>query len=180
LTSESRHDGFRHSSSINGLDERFRTLRHLTNHWNRPATPRAYYWYLTFEMSPQLRSLVQQCQEAISYPYYDLVAENDLHLTLDRIAFEGDVSPTQLSVIEAAAIRACGEIMPFDVSIGSLGGTPGALGFSATPSEPIRHLRDALRDATLSVHPDAPIKGGKFHPHVTIAYCNSADIPPSR
>ncbi|MEQ4723817.1 2'-5' RNA ligase family protein [Nonomuraea sp. B19D2] len=178
--SEPRREILPNSFNNDGLDERFRRLRYLANHWNRSATPRTYYWYLTFEPSPQLQSLVKQCQAAISFPYYDLIPESDLHLTLDRIAFEDDITPTQLRSIEAAAIHACAQITPFDISIGSLGGTPGALGFSASPSEPIRHLRDALREATLSVHPKAPIKDAKFHPHLTIAYCNSADIPAAR
>ncbi|GAA3203961.1 2'-5' RNA ligase family protein [Nonomuraea helvata] len=175
--SEPCHDDFRNSSNVDGVNERFRTLRYLTNHWDRPAAPRAYYWYLTFEASPQLRPLVKQCQEAISFPYYDLIPESGLHLTLDRIALEREVTSTQLRLIEAAAMRACREIAPFNISIDSLGGTPGALGFSASPGGPIRNLREILREATLSVHPDAPIKDSKFNPHVTIAYCNTADIP---
>ena len=73
-------------------------------------------------MSPQLQSLVKQCQEAIAFPYYDLIPESDLHLTRDRIAFEGDMPSDRLHRIEVAAMRACGEITPFDIAIGSLGG----------------------------------------------------------
>jgi len=35
-------------------------------------SPRAYYWYLTFEDSRELRSLVSDFQERIVFPYYDL------------------------------------------------------------------------------------------------------------
>ncbi|MFI6501109.1 2'-5' RNA ligase family protein [Nonomuraea typhae] len=160
--------------STNG--ERFRKLQSLTNHWRRPATPRAYYWYLTFDIPPHLRSLVRRCQEAISFPYYDLLADSDLHLTLDRIAFEGNITLDQLNSIKAAAINACEEIPPLNITIGSLGGTSGAIGFSASPIGKIRHLRDTLREATLSIYPDAPIKDSEFHPHVTIAYCNASDV----
>ncbi|WP_219461755.1 2'-5' RNA ligase family protein [Nonomuraea rhizosphaerae] len=178
--SKPSHSSVRDSSGTDGVHERFRTLRHLTNHWDRPATPRTYYWYLTFETSPQLRSLVERCRRAIPFPCHDFTPTNDLHLTLDRIAIEGDMTPDQLSSIEASATQACRDVSPFDISIGSLSGTPGALGFSATPGEPIRHLRDTLREATLSVHPEAPTKNSDLHPHVTIAYCNSAGIRAAR
>jgi 2'-5' RNA ligase len=159
------------------LDERFRKLKFLTDHWSRPAGPRAYYWYLSFGMSPQLRFLVKQCQELIAFPYYDLIPESGLHLTLDRVAYEGEVTPAHLRSIEAAATRALQDMAPFEISIGSLGGTSGALGFSASPATAIECVRDVLREATLSVYPNAPIKTSEFSPHVTVAYCNSARIP---
>jgi 2'-5' RNA ligase len=166
--------------SANTLSEelqRFRNIRWLTNHWARPVGPRAYYWYLTFEHFSDLHVLAERCQRAISFPHYDLTPPNDLHLTLDRIAFEDDVTRNDLSAIEAAAARACQKVAPFDITIGALGGTPGAIGFTAYPDGPIRYLRDELRGATLSVHPSAPIKHSSFHPHVAIAYCNSDDVP---
>ena len=157
--------------------ERFRNIRWLTNHWARPVGPRAYYWYLTFERFPDLHSLAEQCQRAISFPHYDLTPSSGLHLTLDRIAFEDDVTGNDLSAVEAAAGRVCHAMEPFEVTIGALGGTSGAIGFTAYPERPIRHLRDTLRGATLSAHPSAPIKQSAFHPHVAIAYCNSDDVP---
>jgi 2'-5' RNA ligase len=157
--------------------ERFRNIRWLTNHWARPVGPRAFYWYLTFDRSADLHSLAERCQRAISFPHYDLTPPSDLHLTLDRIGFEDDVTRNDLSAIEAAATRACQRVTPFDITIGALGGTPGAIGFMAYPELPIRTLRDELRGATLSVHPSAPIKHSAFHPHVAIAYCNSDDVP---
>jgi 2'-5' RNA ligase len=163
-------------TDLEGLD-RFRSIRWLHNHWSRPIGPKAYYWYLTFEGHPDLLSLAEECQKAIAFPYYDLTPPRDLHLTLDRIAFSGDVTPDQLKDIESAAIRACTVVPPFAVTIGSLGGTRGAIGFTASPARPVRDLRDALRAATLSVYPDAPIRGSDFHPHVAIAYANSDNVP---
>lgn len=156
--------------------ERFRNIRRLHNHWSRPVNPRSYYWYLTFEDCPELHSLATECQQEISFPYYDLTPVHDLHLTLDRIAFDGDITPGRLGDIEAAAVRACAKIPPFDITIGSLGGTPGAIGFTAYPAQPIRELRDTFRAVTLSSYPDAPVRGSAFHPHVAIAYANSDNI----
>ena len=157
--------------------EHFRTIQWLHNHWARPAGPRAYYWYLTFESSPALHSLARECQDAIAFPYYDLTPVPGLHLTLDRIAFDGAITPDQLAAIEAAAADACRTLAPFPVTVGALGGTRGAIGFTAFPVQPVRDLRDALRAATLSVCPQAPVRRSEFHPHVAIAYANSDGIP---
>lgn len=157
--------------------ERFRNIRQLHNHWSRPIGQQAYYWYLTFESYPELHSVARECQEAISFPYYDLTTPRELHLTLDRVAFADQITPDRLGAIEAAAMRACAEIPPFDITIGCLGGTAGAIGFTAYPTRPIRELRDALRAATLSVCPSAPVRRPDFHPHVAIAYANSDNVP---
>jgi len=157
--------------------ERFRAIRWLHDHWARPAGPRAYYWYLTFGNSPALHALAGECQQAIAFPYYDLTPVPGLHLTLDRIAFDGDITPDQLAAVEAAAADACRTVAPFAVTVGALGGTRGAIGFTACPARPVRDLRDALRAATLSVCPQAPVRGAEFHPHVAIAYANSDGIP---
>jgi 2'-5' RNA ligase len=157
--------------------ESFRRTRLLRNHWSRPPGPRSYYWYLTFEQSPGLHSLVAECQRAISFPYYDPVPVHDLHLTLDRIAFEGQVTRAQLDRIEIAARKSCEKVPPFDITIGRLSGTPGAVGFTAFPNGPISDLRSTLRGATLSAYPEAPVRDVPFHPHLTIAYSNSDDVP---
>jgi 2'-5' RNA ligase len=156
---------------------RFRNIRLLHNHWSRPIGPRSYYWYLTFEDSAELHHLAAECQEAIAFPYYDLTPLRDLHLTLDRIAFEDRITSSQLTGVEAAATRACQKIQPFDITIGTLGGTPGAIGLTAFPAPPLQELRDTFRAATLSAYPDAPVGRSGFHPHVTIAYANSDGVP---
>lgn len=81
--------------------ESFRNIRWLRNHWSRPVGPRSYYWYLTFEDSFELHNVTKKCQEAIAFPYYDLTAPRDLHLTLDRIAFEDDITRDQLDAIKS-------------------------------------------------------------------------------
>jgi 2'-5' RNA ligase len=156
--------------------ERFRGIRRLHNHWSQPAGHPAYFWYLTFENSMQLHCLARECQKAINFPYYDLTPVNDLHLTIDRVAFDGDITHSRLADIEAAAKRACRKLPSFEVTIGALGGTAGAIGFTAFPAQPVQALRDTLRAATLSVFPEAPVTRSDFHPHVTIAYANS-DAP---
>jgi len=157
--------------------ERFRSIRWLHDHWSRSALPRAYYWYLNFERCADLQSLARRCQESVSFQYYDLTPPHELHLTLGRIAFEDDVSAGALADITAAAIRACQQMQAFEVTIGPLGGTPGAIGFSVSPREPLKRLRDELRAATLSVYPQAPVSRDDFHAHVAIAYANCDNVP---
>jgi 2'-5' RNA ligase len=157
--------------------EHFQNIRLLHNHWSRPIGPRSYYWYLTFEDSAELRNLAANCQEAIAFPYYDLTPLPDLHLTLDRIAYADNIAHSQLAAIEVAAARASRQIEPFDITIGALGGTAGAIGFAAFPASALWALRDMFRAATLSVYPEAPVGRSRFHPHVTIAYANSDGIP---
>jgi 2'-5' RNA ligase len=155
----------------------FHEFQSLRNHWARPVGPRGYYWYLTFDGYPELYTLVMQCQQAIAFPYYDLTPLHELHLTIDRIGYADDLKPGQLAVIEHAATRACQKVPPLTLTIGSLGGSRGAVGFSALPAEPIRSLRDTLRAATVSVYPEAPVDRSEFYPHITIAYSNSEGIP---
>lgn len=152
-------------------------VQRLTNHWARPASPRTYYWFLTFDNQPALHRLVQRCQASLAFPHYDLTAPNALHMTLERIAFEGEISQNQLTAVRAAAARACSAIAPIEFTVGRIGGTPGAIGFSAYPAGPIRELRNALRTATQLAYPDARLRPPDLTPHVTIAYCNDADAP---
>src|SRR5580658_3168253 len=131
----------------------FRSIRSLRDHWSRPAGPPAYYWYLTFENTPELRALASEYQDSAAYPYYDRTPLRDLHLTLGRIASVHDVTPDQISAIESAALEACKDTPCFDVSAGGLGGTPGAIGLNICPVQPVRELRDILHAATLPVCP---------------------------
>jgi 2'-5' RNA ligase len=121
-----------------------------------------------------LHALTAECQKAIAFPYYDLTPARGLHLTIDRVAFDGDITRRQITGVETAAAHACQGVPPFK---GALGGTSGAVGFTAFPAKPIQELRDKLRTAALSVFPEAPVMRSDFHPHVAIAYANSDDIP---
>lgn len=154
--------------------DRFRGIVQLRNHWARPQRPRTYYWYLTFEDCALLRDLINRCRSILNLPYYDPTPADDLHVTIDRAMPAEDVPPDKLHAIEAVARAACRSIRPFDVSIGAIGGTASAIGFRVVPDAPIRHLRDVVRNATLSVDPNAPVKDDStFRPHMAIAYSNS-------
>jgi 2'-5' RNA ligase len=160
-----------------GAPGAFASTALLRNHWSGPARPRAYYWYLLFAGATEARALAARCQQAIAFPYYDQVPPPGLHMTLDRIGTEAGVTTAQLSSIEAGARRACQAIPPFRIMLGPVEGSPGAVGFMAAPVGRIDQLRDALRGATLSACPDAPVMREAPPPHVTIAYANTDDVP---
>lgn len=160
-----------------GPAERFGQLDRLHNHWSRPGGRGSWQWYLTFEDCPELRALAARCQAAVAFPYYDLIPLDGLHLTLGRIAGVDEITAGQVAEVAAAAARACRALTPFDISIGRLGGTAGALGFAVDPAAQLRRLRGTLYEATRSVVPDVRPPGPEFAPHVSIAYCNTDGIP---
>jgi 2'-5' RNA ligase len=160
-----------------GETEPFGGIRLLGNHWSGPARPRAYYWYLTFASAPEVCNLAARCQEALAFPYYDPVPPHGLHMTLDQIAPEDGITTAQLNSVGDAARLACQAVPPFRISLGKLSGTTGAVGFTVTPAARIRELRDALRAATLSACPGAPVTRYEIAPHVTIAYGNTDNVP---
>jgi len=148
----------------------------LRNHWTRPLGPLGYYWFLTFEESPQLHSLVKKCQALIDFPYYDLTPPESLHLTLDRIAYNEKITRDKLGSIEAAARHACRSIAPFDITVDRLSCVRSAIALNVSSAQLVRDLRGTLRSATLSVEPNAQIQGSESNPHITISYSNSDGI----
>ncbi len=164
-------------AAVASAADRFRQLDRLHNHWARRGERRSWQWYLTFEDCPGLRVLAARCQAAVAFPYYDPVPLDGLHLTLGRIAPVNEITAGQVEAIAAAASRACAAVAPFDITIGGLGGTAGALGFAVEAAEHLGRLRDTLRAATCSAVPGVSPMGPQFEPHVSIAYCNTDGVP---
>jgi hypothetical protein len=117
-----------------------------------------YYWFLTFEHATDLHALTEECQQVISVEHFNLVPAGGLHLTLDRIARDGECTPQQLGSIASAARRACRNRSPFIIRLERASNLHGAIGFDVEPVASFRSLRNTLRTATLSVYPEAPIK----------------------
>src|SRR4051794_16598796 len=155
----------------------FSGISTTVNHWNRPGWHpgrSAYYWYLTFENCPALQSMVRRCQEVVEQnPAFDLVAVNDVHMTLDRIAWADETSDDVIDSVEHEAAATVRRFPAFRVTVGPLSGSPGALSFSAAPFEPLNRLRLTLTGATRSII-DSVAPAPAFRPHVGIAYCNTA------
>lgn len=159
----------------------FTGLERMTNHWNRAAWwpgRQAYYWYLTFSSNVDLRSLSEHCQSALKAPHFDFVPIGDLHMTIDRIGFDDAIRPDELNAVAVAATHECQRLAPFDMLIGPLAGSAGAISFSAAPLEPILEVREALQAATAKVRKRSEFAKDNFRPHVGIAYCNT-EVPTS-
>lgn len=132
--------------------------------------PLGYYWFLTFEHASGLHALTKTCQRAIDPAFFDATPVDGLHLTLDRIAYDGASTPGQRASIAAAARLVCGDQAPVTLTFDRVTNLRGAVGFAVLPAESVRSLRDTLRAATLSVFPEAQVKDSSSLPHVTIAY----------
>ncbi|MGW4364125.1 2'-5' RNA ligase family protein [Nocardia takedensis] len=132
--------------------------------------PLGHYWFLTFEHAPELHALTKTCQQSIDPAYFDATPVDGLHLTLDRIAYDGASTPEQRASIAEAARRVCSDQAALTLTFEQLTNLRGAVGFVVSPAESVRILRDSLRAATLSVFPDARVKDSSSPPHVTIAY----------
>jgi 2'-5' RNA ligase len=153
----------------------------LRNHWTRPLGPLGYYWFLTFENSPELAALVNECQPSIDFPYYDLTPQSKLHLTLGKIAHHVEISRHQLHEVAEFAARTCNGIAPFEVSIKRLSGVRSAVAFEVHPTTKVEELRNRLKSATESIIPrKAHLDSHPHPPHITIAYSNADGVSAER
>lgn len=158
----------------------FSSLSRMKNHWNRAGWwpgRCGYYWYLTFESDSQLHALAAQCQKELRAPYFDLVPTADLHMTLERVAFEEEIREEDLVAVELAGSEFCRALAPFSIEVGPLAGSAGAVSFTVSPRGRLAELRQALDDATTRAFPRRGLpENPNFRPHVGVAYCN-ADTP---
>ena len=153
-------------------------VRSLRNHWTRPLGALGYYWFLTFEESPELHALVQKCQGAMDFPFFDLSPVDSLHLTIDRVARTGAVSADQLESIASSAVHSCRAVPSFELSIDRLSCVPSAVALDVSPVRDVQVLRETLRAATLSACPDMELGDPKPNPpHISIAYANADGVP---
>lgn len=149
----------------------------MVNHWDRPGWRpgrTAYYWYLAFGDQPEVRALAGRCQDVVAAPYFDLVDESELHMTLERVAFVEDIGPAELHKIRRIADDLLTEFAALNVTIGPLAGSTGALSFSAEPRDRLDELRSLLVMANQRTGVPTNSEATSFRPHVGIAYCNRA------
>ncbi|MBF6080079.1 2'-5' RNA ligase family protein [Nocardia cyriacigeorgica] len=132
--------------------------------------PLGHYWFLTFEHATDLHIATTECQRTLDSSRFAATPTDGLHLTLDRISRNGGSTAQQRGRIATAAEIACARQKPFVLTFERLVNIRAAIGFLVSPDERIHELRDALRTATTSVLPDAPVKDSSAAPHVTIAY----------
>ncbi|UGT60429.1 2'-5' RNA ligase family protein [Nocardia asteroides] len=132
-----------------------------------------HYWFLTFEHQRNLHRLAEKCRRIANEAHFAPTPTAWLHLTLDRIARCGESTREQLEAIAASAEHLCRNFAPLELTIDRTIDLHGALGFAVAPGDRVTALRDAIRTATLSVLPDAPVRDSSSPPHITIAYPKS-------
>jgi 2'-5' RNA ligase len=157
----------------------YRNLSRLVDHWDRPGWRdgrRSYHWIVTFAHVPGVTQLAVRCQDQLRrQPTLDLVAVDSLHVTIQRVAFTDEMTPSILRTVAVAATNRYAALPPFTATVGPLAGSTGAVRFSVGPHQPFHRVRDAARAAIAEVAGPAavPDATAPFVPHVSIAYNNS-------
>jgi 2'-5' RNA ligase len=153
----------------------FAAVGSMVNHWDRPGWRpgrTAYYWYLAFGDQAEVRALAGRCQDVVAAPYFDLVDDSELHMTLERVAFVEDIDAGTLQRVRRSVDKRLAGFGALNIAIGPLAGSTGALSFSAEP----RDRLDALRSLLVLANQESGIPVERdptpFRPHVGIAYCN--------
>ena len=154
----------------------FREVDFMQNHWDRPGWSegrRSYHWMLSFHSDPAVQDLAGRCQAELVRPDFDPVPLDALHLTIGRVAFTDETVQTTVDRLVETANRERKKLAPFDLAVGPLAGSRGALRFTVAPWAPLLELHRTLADATQDVFGEADgMRTANFRPHVSIAYCN--------
>lgn len=158
----------------------FRGLTGMENHWQRPGwTPgrRSYHWLIVFLKASALQRLVSQCQARLEWSSLDPVPLDSLHITMGRVAFTDDMTREAAHSIAATAEQLCRTLAPFNLTVGPLTASRGAVRFSVSPWTPLLELHGVLTEATRGVYGEqTTMDTATFRPHLSIAYANG-DVP---
>ena len=160
--------------------EAFRSAGHMQNHWSRAVWTvprRTYHWMLSFHDAPDVRELAAKCQANIDRPDFDLIPLDLIHLTIGRIAFTDEIDHAAVARIAEAAQASCATLPAFDLTVGPLTGSRGALRYSVAPWSPLLELHRRLSAVTSEQLGSAErLDTARFRPHISIAYSNT-DVP---
>ncbi|MEV0437025.1 2'-5' RNA ligase family protein [Nocardia sp. NPDC050413] len=152
----------------------FSSLSRMENHWEiKPWPPgtSSFYWYLTFGHDDALASTANACQDALeSFPLRPVAVET-LHMTLLKV---GGFDTVESFVLERVIDNACNalkSVSRFELEVGPLAGSAGAIRFSVAPWSPVLDLVGRLGAAQESEPGLSPVKPGQnMRPHIGIAY----------
>ncbi|WNV83848.1 hypothetical protein [Umezawaea sp. Da 62-37] len=145
----------------------FDSLTHMHSHWERPHWDSAH-WMITFDDSPQVATLAQECQDGLSKSHLDLIDSNAFHLTVRRMAYWKDVSKSRVSNLFDSAAQQIAEIPEFSIDVFPLAGSTGAIRLSVSPWGPLFSVFDCA--TTLAGHRKRAAE--IFRPHIGVAYNN--------
>ena len=170
---------------------------HLRNHWWwRPGWQvgrRFYTWHLTFHEDSEVHRMMSAYRAILAdLDGLDLIPDRWLHLTMQGLGFTDEVSEDDVSAIVEAAQSRLAQQPVFEIALRSMSVTPEAVEAFAEPAEPVREVRNAIRQAIGDVWSTVPEDEDGFTPHVSVAYSSAdrsaapvihavqnADIPPA-
>ncbi|EWM19738.1 2'-5' RNA ligase family protein [Kutzneria sp. 744] len=158
----------------------FQMVDTLAEHWDRPGWRpgrASYHWMVLTRLGAAGLNLLRHAQAGLAdQPGLDLIAPDAVHLTVSRVGWESDIPAEQLPRIAAAGRAHCADLRQFEVEVGPLAGSRGAIRFSIAPWDDLLRLHDRLRAATLDVLGESatPAPSSAFRPHLGIAYSGSA------
>ncbi|MFC8671493.1 2'-5' RNA ligase family protein [Streptomyces griseorubiginosus] len=148
----------------------------MRNHWWwRPGWNvgrRFYTWHLTFDGQDDVHRLAAEYRSALA-PLGDVltpIPDRWLHLTMQGIGFVGETKEQDVNSIVDAARARLAAIPAFDLQIGPEVLDPEAVLLRVRPDDPVRAVRNAIREAIGDVLGEVPEKAEGFTPHVSVAY----------
>jgi 2'-5' RNA ligase len=151
-------------------------LQFVSDHWwwreGWSEGKRFYTWHFTFENQIALNKMASDYQKAISkLGCYDMVPLEWLHLTTQGIGFADSIETEKVNRIVKAAEGKLASQKYFQVEFGIPKLFSEAISSPITPTEPLAHIRESIREAIAEVmgKVDEP---ETFHPHVSFAYSN--------
>jgi 2'-5' RNA ligase len=151
----------------------FSRLGQLSDHWSRPGWhdgAQAFYWMIVPPAVGALRELVGNVQDAIRpLGGFDQVPVDGLHLTVHRIGSIAKFDDGSIQAIAESASLSLSTAKPFDLQVGPLAGSAGALRFSVSPWTEITSVYHQVA----SLGTSGARTGAKgIRPHLSIAYNN--------
>ncbi|MFB8007525.1 2'-5' RNA ligase family protein [Nocardia sp. NPDC056000] len=153
----------------------FRGIDYMENHWTRSvwsADQETYFWYLTFD-DQALSQMTERCQRELGVVELDFVPIDGLHITLLKIGNRDQIAEGDISAIADCAQKGLGKVEPFELTVGPLAGSHGAIRFSVSPWSEILAIHETVRAATLSVLPHLKTaETQNLRPHLGIGYSN--------
>jgi 2'-5' RNA ligase len=153
-------------------------VEQFRDHWTwrpdwTPGRPRLL-WYLTFPDVPDLRAAAAPSTETLRATGADVVPPAWWHLTLTDIGFHAELDDWTVRASCEEVRRRLSAAAPLELTLGPLAVLPGAVVLPANPAEPLRALRDTVRDvgAEHGIRPPDDIDG-HYWPHVSLCYVNA-------
>jgi 2'-5' RNA ligase len=147
--------------------------------WWRPGWRvgrRKYTFHTTFQDQPALHRPVAAYQARLSaLNGLDLIPYRWLHLSMQDVGFTDEVSDADLSAIVKSATARLESTPSVQLAFTRPVIVPESLQFQPRPADPLRKIRQALREAVADVWGDEGVSGTdeQWIPHVSIAYSNS-------